>query len=139
MAVRLLYLIVIRVLGWLVLLGRGQALKDAEIMVLRHAVAVVRRQVTRPKPDWADRAILAAVVGFCRPRCERSGWSRQRRCWLVTAAWSHGRGHIRIGLGPEQARLWVDIENTSSASLSFSPVHLRPFEREAALPSVVRS
>ena len=62
MCARLLYLIMIRVFSWLVLLGRGQASKDAEIMVLRHEVAVLRRQVTQPKPDWADRAILAALA-----------------------------------------------------------------------------
>jgi putative transposase len=51
-----------RVFGWLLLLGRSQASKDAEIMLLRHEVAVLRRQVTRPKPHWADRAVMAAIT-----------------------------------------------------------------------------
>jgi putative transposase len=45
-----------------VLLSRSQASKNAEIMVLRHEVAVLRRQVARPPPDWADRAVLAAMA-----------------------------------------------------------------------------
>jgi hypothetical protein len=49
---RLLHLIAARVFGWLVLLGRSQAFKDAEIMVLRHEVMVLRRQLAHPRPDW---------------------------------------------------------------------------------------
>ena len=52
----------IRVFGWLLLLGRSQASKDAEIMVLRHKVTVLRRHVAWPKPDWADRPPLAALA-----------------------------------------------------------------------------
>jgi putative transposase len=59
---RLLYLIMTRVFAWLLLLGRSQGCKDAEIMMLRHEVTVLRRQVTRPKPDWADRAVLAVLA-----------------------------------------------------------------------------
>ncbi len=62
MSFRLLYLVTARVFGWLLLLGRGQASKNAEIMVLRHEVMVLRRQVAQPRPDWADRAILAALA-----------------------------------------------------------------------------
>ncbi|WP_431926325.1 hypothetical protein [Nonomuraea jabiensis] len=64
MSVRVLYMTLIRVFGWLVLLGRAQASKDVEIMVLRHEVAVLKPQVVRPKPDWADRAVLAAPTRF---------------------------------------------------------------------------
>jgi putative transposase len=56
----MLYLIFIRLTGWMALLARSAASKDAELLVLRQEVAVLRRQNPRPKPDWADRAVFAA-------------------------------------------------------------------------------
>ena len=52
----------IRLFGWLALLAHSSTSKDVEILVLRHEIAVLRRQVSRPKPDWADRAVIAALA-----------------------------------------------------------------------------
>ncbi|WP_433433115.1 helix-turn-helix domain-containing protein [Nonomuraea sp. CA-141351] len=72
MALRLLYLIVLRTFSWIALLVRSQASKDAEILVLRHQLAVLRRQVAAPHPSWADRAIISALARLLpqRRRCD---------------------------------------------------------------------
>ena len=94
MSSRLLYLIFIRLTGWFVLLARCEASKDLEILVLRHEISVLRRQICRPRPDWADRAILSALTRVL-PSQLRShrivmpgtllAWHR----WLIKRHWTY--------------------------------------------------
>jgi putative transposase len=59
---RLLYLIFRQMLGLVLLTGRASSSKDVELLVLRHEVAVLRRTNPRPRLDWADRAVFAALI-----------------------------------------------------------------------------
>lgn len=62
MTLRFAYLAVLRIFGGLALLARSDRAKDAEILILRHQVAVLRRQVKTPRLSWAERAVLAALA-----------------------------------------------------------------------------
>ena len=81
MSLRLLYLIFIRLCGWLVLFGRSPASKDIELLVLRHEVAVLRRTTPRPRLDWADRAVLAALI-LCVPGISSTALTSRVALWL---------------------------------------------------------
>ena len=61
-SLRLLYLLFLQVLRLVLLLGRPSSTKDVELLVLRHEVAVLRRTNPRPRLDWADRAVFAALI-----------------------------------------------------------------------------
>ena len=105
MSFRLLYLIFVRLGGWLVLLGRSPASKDAELLVLRHEVAVLRRAHPRPRLDWADRAIISALVRrIPRPRrlclLVRPRTLLRWHAHLVRRRWTYPKARPRTAADP---------------------------------------
>ena len=62
MALRLIYQMFAKLLGWIVLRTRADATKDIEILVLRHQLAVLQRRTPRPPITWTDRALIAALT-----------------------------------------------------------------------------
>jgi putative transposase len=97
-ALRLAYLILTRVLSWLALLGRTDAAKDVEILVLRHEVAVLRRHNPRPKLSWIDRALLSALsrllpVELRRLRLVSPRTLLRWHAQLVARRWTYPRRH----------------------------------------------
>src|SRR5580658_6973681 len=116
MSLRLLSLIFVRLGGWLILLGRSTASKDIELLVLRHEAAVLRRTHPRPRLDWADRAVLAALIRLlpARLRVHRLvtpgtvlRWHRR----LVTRKWTYPN---RTGRPPVSAEIAVLIERLAT-------------------------
>ena len=89
-SLRLLYLIFVRLCGWLGLLGRSSASKNAELLVLRHEVAVLRRTRPRPRLDCADRAVMAALIRLVpgKLRAHRLVTPEPSRGGTSTAVWS---------------------------------------------------
>jgi putative transposase len=126
-SVRLLYLIFIRLCGWLVLLGRSSASKNAELLVLRHEVAVLRRANPRPRLDWADRAILATLIRLLpgKLRAHRLitpgtvlRWHRR----LVVRKWTYPN---RMGRPPVSAEIAGLIERLATENRGWGYQRIR--------------
>jgi putative transposase len=120
-SLRLLYLILLRVLNLLLLLGRSSASKDVEILVLRHEVAVLRRVNPKPRLDWADRAVFAALVRrlpqmLRRHRLVTPGtilrWHRR----LIAKKWTYPH---RLGRPPVQDAVASLIERMARENRSW--------------------
>ena len=120
MSLRLLYLIFVRLGSWLILLSRSTASKNAEL-VLRHEIAVLRRTQPRPRLDWADRAVLAALIRLL-PRTLRAHrlvtpgtvlrWHRR----LVGKKWTYPNG---TGRPPVSAEITTLIERLATENSSW--------------------
>jgi len=116
MSLRLLYLIFVQLCSWLVLLGRSPAFKNTELLVLRHEVAVLRRSNPRPRLDWADRAVLAALIRHLPRRLQAHRlvtpgtvlrWHRR----LVRKKWTYPN---HTGRPPVSAEITVLIERLAT-------------------------
>ena len=130
MALCLIYVMLTKLLGWIVLRARADTTKEIEILVLRHQLAVLRRRTPRPRIRWTDRAVIAALTRLLPVR-RRLGllvtpatilrWHRQ----LIAHRWTTrpvrlGRPAIPAGLRALVLRLAPRIQHGGTAASTAS-------------------
>jgi hypothetical protein len=105
---RFVYLLAVRIVPALGLWQRGDDHKTVEILLLRHQLADLQRQLAetgkRPRPDWADRAIIALLVGLI-PKARRVGL----RLFVTpdTCAGTATFGNVQSVMSPAGIPLWT--------------------------------
>ena len=147
MSLRLLYLIFIRLAGWLVLLGRSSASKNAELLVLRHEVAVLRRTKPKPRLDWADRAVLAALIRHLprRLRAHRLVTPGTVLRWhhrLVRKKWTYPNRTGRPPVSTEIAALIERLATENRPGASADPrrdAQARPPGRRSTIRQILKA
>ena len=121
MAVKLIYQVFTKLLSWMVLYTRSNTANEIEILVLRHQLAVLQRRTPRPRINWTDRAVIAALARLL-PARRRCGflitpttilrWHQQlvRRRW-TTPGTPPGRPAIPAGVRALIVRLATENPN----------------------------
>src|SRR3954467_7970060 len=120
MSASLVYLLLRQLLQMLTQLARDDAAKDVELLVLRHQVAVLRRQVHRPKLEPADRVILAALSRLL----PRSRWPIFFVKPATLLRWRH-----RPHRGITNARPFHALPEPITDPAAITPLHIRRRDR----------
>ena len=128
MALRLIYHMFTKILGWIVLRTRSDTSKEIEILVLRHQLAVLRRRTPRPRMSWTDRALIAALTRLL-PVHRRLGllvtpatilrWHRQ----LIARRWTTKRARTGRPAIPAGVRALIVRLATENPTWGYRRIH----------------